>query len=298
MSEIEKIENDTNKLEAPTNISSDTKPEGKPISKNQLKRIKKYELIVKTRAEKRKQEREKKKLKRLAKKEALTEANIEPVVTRNVLKKNLMANSTNKLRIVVDCSFESYMSENDTSHLCKQLQFCYASNRRLTAPLQFYITDYKSQVKEMLDKMGGSNWDVHRSDQSYLNLFANEHNNICYLTSDSSNVLDKFDENKIYIIGGLVDHNHHKSLCYNLAIQNNIQHCQLPISQYMNMKSRQVLTVNQVFELICKYTECNDWQKAFVDILPKRKGAQKKTNLNDNTEASSNENNEEKKNDV
>lgn len=39
------------------------------------------------------------------------------------------------------------------------------------------------------------------------------------------------------------------------------------------MKTRQVLTVNQVFEIISSYCECKDWQKAFVSVLPKRKGA-------------------------
>lgn len=39
------------------------------------------------------------------------------------------------------------------------------------------------------------------------------------------------------------------------------------------MKTRQVLTVNQVFEIISNYCECKDWLKAFVSVLPKRKGA-------------------------
>lgn len=78
----------------------------------------------------------------------------------------------------------------------------------------------------------------------------------------------------MYIIGGFVDHNHHKSYCYDLAIKNKIQHAQLPISKYMFMKTRQVLTVNQVFEIISRYIECKDWKQAFVATLPKRKGAE------------------------
>ena len=278
-------------------VEQNEKPEEKTLTKTQLKKKKKLENIMKIRIEKRKKERESKKLKRILKKQNQEENGIsnnsELVISRKTLKKNMMINSTNKLRIVVDCSFENLMQDNDISHLCKQLQFCYAANRRLKSPLQFYITDYKSKLKTMLDKMGGSYWDIHRSDESYFKLFSNEieKSNVCYLTSDSPNELENFDEDKIYIIGGLVDHNHHKSLCYDNALKNNLQHYQLPISKYMNMKTRQVLTVNQVFEVICNFIECKDWKKAFIDTLPKRKGAKIKSNEEDEDDELKKDNN-------
>lgn len=115
------------------------------------------------------------------------------------------------------------------------------------------------------------------NEKSFLEVFADlqiAKENIVYLTSDSPNELSDFDDSKVYIIGGLVDHNHHKSFCYDLAVKNGLSHGRLPIGKFLSMKTRSVLTVNQVFQIVCKYTECRDWQKAFVSTLPKRKGAE------------------------
>ena len=37
------------------------------------------------------------------------------------------------------------------------------------------------------------------------------------------------------------------------------------------MASRQVLTVNQVLEIMLHWLEVGDWEKAFMAIIPKRK---------------------------
>ena len=51
------------------------------------------------------------------------------------------------------------------------------------------------------------NWDVH-FDKDLFNSFTME--KIIYLTAESPNVLTSLDQGKVYVIGGLVDHNHQK----------------------------------------------------------------------------------------
>lgn len=45
-------------------------------------------------------------------------------------------------------------------------------------------------------------------DKNYLDIFSKE--KIVYLTSESDNVIETIEDDKVYIIGGLVDHNSHK----------------------------------------------------------------------------------------
>jgi tRNA (guanine9-N1)-methyltransferase len=271
----EEIENNDQIAESEQNSQVIDQEESK-MSKNQLKRKLKLERALALKAVKRKREREQRKLKGKNNVCLVENEHGEKVeIKRKSLKKNLMANSSNKQQIVIDCSFEQLMNYSDINHLCKQLTYCYGANRRMQSPLQLFITSCTEKTRQLLDRMGISNWDIHLREQHYLDLFQNEpKENLVYLTSDSPNELDSFDEKKIYLIGGFVDHNHHKSHCFNLALKYEIEHCRLPINKYMHMKSRPVLTVNQVFEIICKYFEYKDWQKAFISILPKRKGAE------------------------
>jgi tRNA (guanine9-N1)-methyltransferase len=64
--------------------------------------------------------------------------------------------------------------------------------------------------------------------------------NVVYLTSDSDNVLLQLDPKKIYVIGGLLDHNSHPGVSFAKAKQHGFGHARLPIGEYCKLNSRKV----------------------------------------------------------
>ncbi|EGD74642.1 hypothetical protein PTSG_06007 [Salpingoeca rosetta] len=54
---------------------------------------------------------------------------------------------------------------------------------------------------------------------------------IVYLTSESDNIIEDLEEDHVYIIGGLVDHNSCKGLTHRLAQEKGIAHGRLPIDE-------------------------------------------------------------------
>ncbi|KAI3393160.1 hypothetical protein diail_4685 [Diaporthe ilicicola] len=99
---------------------------------------------------------------------------------------------------------------------------------------------------------------------------------IVYLSADSPHVLDKLEPYTSYVIGGLVDRNREKLLCQKRAEEKGIRTAKLPIGDYMQMASRQVLATNHVVEIMSKWLETGDWGKAFQEVIPKRKGGKLK----------------------
>lgn len=95
---------------------------------------------------------------------------------------------------------------------------------------------------------------------------------IIYLSSDSPDTLSTLRPYSTYIVGGLVDKNRHKGICYRTACEQGIKTAKLPIGEYLDMQSRKVLTTNHVVEIMIRYLECGDWGEAFVKVIPKRKG--------------------------
>ncbi|XP_067902449.1 RNA (guanine-9-)-methyltransferase domain-containing protein 2 [Heterodontus francisci] len=239
------------------------------MSKRQMKRLMR-EKQWQDQKEQRKQKRKEKKLKRRLERQTQSEEGHEES-SRKRFKRDV---TPSNLRVALDCSFDSLMVLKDVKKLHKQIQRCYAENRKAAHPVKMYLTSHSGQLKKNMDEndKGWVNWKgITITSQHFSEAMKKE--DLVYLTSDSPNVLNDLDATKAYIIGGLVDHNHHKGLTYNKALELGIAHAQLPLGNYVKMDSRKVLTVNHVFEIILAYLEKQDWQEAFFTVLPQRKGA-------------------------
>ena len=76
---------------------------------------------------------------------------------------------------------------------------------------------------------GFRNWDLHFREERYDSVFSGD--KIVYLSSEAEDVLDTLQPNTAYVIGGLVDHNHHKGLCHQEATKLGLKTARLPIDE-------------------------------------------------------------------
>lgn len=212
------------------------------LSKSQRKKLIKLAQWEVKKKEKRLKERAKYKEKR---KNALASGDLTRTVqSRKALKHNRMDDSPNMITVAVDLGFDDLMIDKDVCKCAKQLLWVYTINRKAEMPLQLFYTGLQDggRLQQALDKNDGyRNWDVRIKNESYMTLF--EHKNIVYLTSDSDTVLTTLETDAVYIVGGLVDHNHHKGLTEKLAREKGLRTARLPLNEHVKIKTRTVLTI-------------------------------------------------------
>ncbi|KAL5972454.1 hypothetical protein ACLOJK_041709 [Asimina triloba] len=174
--------------------------------------------------------------------------------------------------IVVDLEFSDLMIGNEIHSLVQQIMYCYAVNGRCTSPSHLWLTGCKGELETQLLRLPGfDKWIIEKESRSYIEVLQDQKENLVYLTADAETVLDELDPKKIYIIGGLVDRNRWKGITLKKANEQGIQSAKLPIANYLKMSSSQVLTVNQVVEILLKFIETRDWKTSFFQVIPQRK---------------------------
>jgi tRNA (guanine9-N1)-methyltransferase len=76
---------------------------------------------------------------------------------------------------------------------------------------------------------------------------------------------------KLYVIGGIVDHNAYKNFTLGYAMSKGIKCQKFPITENIKLKGRTVLTVNQCFEIMLRKWMGFTWRKSLEDTIPGRK---------------------------
>ncbi|EEB09770.1 tRNA m(1)G methyltransferase Trm10 [Schizosaccharomyces japonicus yFS275] len=248
------------------------------MSKSALKRLRRQQEWEAGREERARLRREKKKARKEERKRK-KEAGEEVPSQKKKLRPGKVVPSN--MRVVLDCAFDDLMNYKEINSLCQQVTRCYSANRTAIRPVHLYATSFGGRLKERQEfvlKGQQNNWKRMKSvEEDYMEVFKEEKDKLVYLSADSENDITELDEDKIYIIGAIVDKNRYKNLCNDKAEKQGIKTARLPIGQYIQMSDRKILTVNQVFEILSLWLEYRDWERAFLEIIPKRKGLQPKS---------------------
>lgn len=155
-----------------------------------------------------------------------------------------------------------------------------------------------SRTGQQMDKTGDAHWRRWKNveivpEGGLESLWSNGRKSkadFIYLTADTEETIATLQEDKTYIIGGLVDRNRYKNVCLDRARELGLQVARLPIdpanltkktAEGKQLNSRKVLTVNQVVDILLGWTEQwregdqenkqPSWEEALERGLPGRK---------------------------
>ncbi|RCK66634.1 tRNA (guanine(9)-N1)-methyltransferase [Candida viswanathii] len=242
-------------------------PDG--LSRAEWKRQQKKQRWKDTKAEYLEVQREKKRLARQRKRVRLQE-NEE---LREAQRKRTKQTPTD-VSIIVDCAFDDLMLDGEIVSLSNQIKTCYAAMRRCNYKLPITVTSFNKRLKERFETGLGEYtlWtgNLEFTDKSLMEV--GDKLQLVYLTADTDEEITKLEPDHTYVIGGIVDKNRHKKLCYNKAKELGIKVARLPIGKYIEMNGRHVLVTSHVYELLCQWFETGgDWEEAFNKVLPPRK---------------------------
>ena len=212
------------------------------------------------------------------------------------------------IALIIDCGFDDLMVDTERTSLASQLTRCYSDNHKAPYRTHLIVSSFGGHLKERFETVLSGNhkswkgvrfleddfaeaasqaqrWVKETKESRIAGALAakkeppqdqpaheSDDGEIVYLTSDSPNTLTELRPYSTYIVGGIVDKNRHKGICYKRAMDRNVKTAKLPIGDYMQMTSRFVLATNHVAEIMLRWLEVGDWGKAFLQVIPKRKG--------------------------
>ncbi|KAL5594324.1 hypothetical protein BROUX41_001266 [Berkeleyomyces rouxiae] len=328
----EPIGTDPQDGQQPAVVAGETDVATPPMSKNQMKKLKR-KLAWEEGAEERKHQRRVKQKLRKERRRNDHQAQVAQAIAegRDPAELNTRVQRRSPVKVpislIVDCDFEQYMADKELISLSSQITRSYSENKKASFRSHLVMSSWKGKLRERYETVFADQFkywkdvtfiegDFVQASKQMKEVMAGPEggkviatlqtpengapaihvenpdeeldpevdetgygSDVVYLSSDSPYVIERLEPGTSYVIGGIVDKNREKGLCYKIARERKVRTAKLPIGEYMVMQSRQVLTTNQVVEIMLKWLELGDWGQAFLSVIPKRKGGRLKTDV-------------------
>ena len=208
------------------------------------------------------------------------------ILLKEKQKENLLEGYNSNFIICFDLNYNSYMDWKEQKSLVSQLSLCYSINKHNKKKINFYFTNMSQDLMDNLNKNGAEKWKVHYHNSPFylIEELIKLNKEFVYLTPHAEEDLEDVTDDKIYIIGGIVDRTVIKNLSLN-RISNlkhdnnynkiNIISRKLPLLKYIKDLKNIVLNINTVVEILSLYNDMDedkkDWKTVLETALPKRK---------------------------
>lgn len=176
--------------------------------------------------------------------------------------------------IVVDLDYDNYMAKWESKNCAYQLCQINRANIAHKDPFNVYLcnADRSKATVQYLEKYFPHIWDdyfITCSSSSYLDIFPKE--KLVYLSPHSAEVMEFYDHDAVYIIGGFVDKRIHRPISYEKAESEGIRTCRFPLDEHVQWKcGTKSLTLDQVMNILLEMKVNNDWKRA-LQFVPSRK---------------------------
>ncbi|KAM0710139.1 hypothetical protein Q7P35_002501 [Cladosporium inversicolor] len=283
-----------------------------PMSKNQMKKLRKKQEWEAGREERKVIRKEKvvakRERKRAEKDKAEAEGGEKPLTGAEKRMRHIQRPVQLNVTIILDCDFDNLMRDNERVSLGSQITRCYSDNKNSKYRAHLTVSSFGGHLRERFDgllngvykqwkgmrfmdedfvetSVKAKEWMDDTRGKPFKGAFAKyadlepaqieelkQQGEVVYLSSEADDTLEELKPFSTYIIGGLVDKNREKGICHKRATERGIRTAKLPIGKYLDMASRKVLATNHVNEIMVHWLECGDWGEAFMKVMPKRKG--------------------------
>lgn len=112
-------------------------------------------------------------------------------------------------KIVLDCSYDEFMTKREAENAAKQLMLCFAENRMHDDPFDLHYcnvnlsTPCMKSLQRYIPTMLNADFPMNVHDKCFTEIFPKE--NIVYLTPHCRKDLQEYNPDDVYVVGAMVD---------------------------------------------------------------------------------------------